>query len=211
MILSATDDRAPSPETDGAVRARILRAGIDLFRVHAFHAVTLEMVAAGAGLPLDVVPHEFPALDDLAVVTVAAWHAERVAPIASIAAEHGAVAFLRAIIVANIDDPALVRLLLAMTNIAATPDHPNAPVLQQAWVQFHATVQRALANDVAIGREPGTMEPAHGAEQLIALYEGLQVQATMRPHMDLLGAYDRAVTRMRDGWTSAYRQPIWEI
>ena len=100
---------------------------------------------------------------------------------------------------------------VALVNVAATPGHPLAAHLQQQWVQFHAMVQRTLAQDVETGREPDTMEPARGAEQLIALYEGLQLQSMVRPAMNVVEAYDRAVTRLRAGWSQAYTPPVWRI
>jgi hypothetical protein len=78
-------------------------------------------------------------------------------------------------------------------------------------VQFHAHVQRTLAHDIEVGREPTTMNPASGAEQLIAMYEGLQLQSMLRPNMNVLESYDRAVTRLRDGWSRTYSPPTWDI
>ena len=214
MTRTAIEDRPADavPTPSGAeVWSAAVRAGISLFRRCAFHAVTLEQVAAEARLGLDRVIEQFPAMEDLVAAVVQVWNGERMEPILPVAGRHGAVAFLRAIVLANIADPALMRLLTATVNIAATPGHPLAPHLQRQWIQFQAFVQRALAQDVALGREPETMEPPRGAEQLIALYEGLQLQSMVRPHMDLLEAYDRAVTRLRDGWSKAYTPPIWEI
>lgn len=197
--------------TGGDQWARSVDAAIELFRVEAFHAVTLELVAARAGLPLHEVARQFSTSDELVLAVIQVWNARRMEPILPIAQDHGAAAFLRAIVVANVADPALMRLLTATVNIAATPGHPMAPLLQRQWIQFHALVQRALAHDVAIGREPDTMEPARGAEQLIAVYEGLQLQSMLRPHMDVIEAYDRAVTRLRDGWSNTYTPPVWEV
>lgn len=50
-----------------------------------------------------------------------------------------------------------------------------------------------------------------GAEQLIAVYEGLQMQSLLRPHLDLLASYDRAVARLRDGWASSRSLPVWQL
>lgn len=197
--------------TDGHQWARCVETAIALFRVHAFRAVTLELVAVEAGLPLLAVTRQFPTSDDLVLAVIQVWNARRMEPILPIAQTRGAVAFLRGIVLANVADPALMRLLTATVNIAATPEHPMAPLLQRQWIQFHALVQRALVHDIAVGREPDTMEPARGAEQLIAVYEGLQLQSMLRPHMDVVEAYDRAVTRLRDGWGNTYTPPAWEI
>lgn len=197
--------------TGGDQWARCVETAITLYRVQAFHSVTLELVASEADLSLSAVVRQFPTTDDLVLAVIQVWNARRMEPILPIAQSRGAVAFLRGIVLANVADPALMRLLTATVNIAATPEHSMAPLLQRQWVQFHALVQRALVQDVAVGREPETMEPARGAEQLIAVYEGLQLQSMLRPHMDVVEAYDRAVTRLRDGWSTAYRPPVWDI
>ncbi|WP_139179634.1 hypothetical protein [Curtobacterium sp. MCBA15_007] len=65
--------------------------------------------------------------------------------------------------------------------------------------------------NIAASPEPGTMEPARGSEQLLATSEELQLQSMVRPEMDLLEAFDRAVTRLREGWSRAYVPPVWEL
>jgi AcrR family transcriptional regulator len=210
-VLHSVDAAEVTAAADGDVLAAVVAAAVVVYRMRALHEVTVELVADEAGLDLPTVQRRFPSIDELLLATVGAWNAQRTAPMLPIAEREGAVAFLRAIVVSNVQDPALMRLLLGTANVAATPGHPAAPVLQQQWVQFHATVQRAFAHDIAIGREPATVEPSDGAEQLIAIYEGLQVQSMLRPNMDLLDSYDRAVVRLRAGWSSASTTPVWEL
>jgi hypothetical protein len=81
--------------------------------------------------------------------------------------------------------------------------------LQRQWFQFHALVERALTRDVALGRE-SLLEPSRAAEQLIAMYEGLQLQSMMRPGMDLIDAFDHGVAQLRIGWANPVHQ-VWEI
>jgi AcrR family transcriptional regulator len=207
-LLSPIDsDREPS----GAdIWNAIVQAAIVSFQARALHEVTLELVAAEAGLPLDVVEERFPAVADLVVATVQVWNAQRMAVAVPLAERHGAVVFLRVLVQANVEDPSLVRLLTAVVNIAATPDHPMAYALQRQWIQFHALVERALTRDVALGREPAALDPGRGAEQLIAAYEGLQLQSMMRPGMALLDAFDHAVQVLRTGWSQP-PEHVWEI
>lgn len=187
----------------------IVQAAIRAFKVRAFHEVTLEVVADEAGLPLATVVDRFPSRDDLVVATVQVWNAERMAIVVPLAERHGAVTFLRVLVQSNVEDPSLNRLLTAVVNIAATPDHPMADGLQRQWFQFHALVERALTRDVALGRE-SLLEPSRAAEQLIAMYEGLQLQSMMRPGMDLIDAFDHGVAQLRIGWANPVHQ-VWEI
>jgi hypothetical protein len=97
-----------------------------------------------------------------------------------------------------------------MVNIAASSDHPLSKWLSTQFTDFYDLIEATLAHDIQVGREPSTMEPSRGAEQLIAIYEGLQIQSLLRPNMDLVEAYDRAVTRLRRGWADEYQPPIWD-
>jgi len=188
----------------------IVQAAIGAFRRCAFHEVTLDVVAAEAGFDAKAVRERFPTLDDLVIATVQVWNGERMAVAVPLAERHGAAVFLRVLLQANAEDPSLVRLLTAVINIAATPAHPMAGILQRQWIQFHALVERALTRDVALDREPG-VDPARGAEQLVALYEGLQLQSMMRPGMDVLDAWDHAIARLRIGWANACSTRLWEL
>lgn len=203
------DTARPSHDTE--TRVRIVRAVITAFRTRAFHETTSAVVAEIADLPVDTVERHFPRWDGLVMAAVDRWNAERMEPVIPLMQSHGTVRFLRGIVEQNVLDPSLMRLLTSLLNVAATPGHPMAPTLRHEWQKFHALVQRGLVQDVALGREPATMQPERGAEQLIALYEGLQMQSMVRPRMDLLASYDRAVTRLRAGWSQAYAEQVWDL
>jgi len=73
--------------------------------------------------------------------------------------------------------------------------------------RFRQSIRDGLAADVRDGREPATMDPVRGAQQLLALYDGLRLQALLTTDTDLVDAFDRAATRMRRGWSEQYEQP----
>jgi hypothetical protein len=79
-----------------------------------------------------------------------------------------------------------------------------ATYLRSRYQLFYAQIKRGLEHDIAVGRAPHTMDPRRGAEQLIALYEGLQLQALLRSDLDLVPAFDRAVARLERGWMERY-------
>ena len=169
----------PPPVTspdDPSLRGEAIIGMITALRSRPLHEVTPEVVAAAAGVDLDVVARTFPSWDGLLLATIGRWNEERTVPLMALAEQHGTIRFLRAIVA----DPSLMRFLTATLNIAASP-------------------------------EPGTMEPARGSEQLLATSEELQLQSMVRPEMDLLEAFDRAVTRLREGWSRAFVPPVWEL
>lgn len=194
-----------------AVWDAAVQASLQVLAVRPLHEVTLDIIASAIGIPVADVREQIPDLNELLIAVIQYWYADRMARVHANAARDGTIVFLRDLLTISISDPTCTRMVLTAASIAGSPDHPAAGMLQQMWVRFHALVQRALVQDVAAGREPDTMDPANGAEQLLAIYEGLQFQWLFRPHMDLLTAYDRATTRLRHGWSEAYRAPIWDI
>ncbi|KQO63831.1 TetR/AcrR family transcriptional regulator [Curtobacterium sp. Leaf261] len=204
---------APVIAVDAPVidRGAVIAAAITTFREMPFHRVTIVDVAARAEVPVAEVRAHFPNWDGLVLATLDRWNLARMIPITPLLASHGTVRFLRGIAEATALDPALTRFLMAMSNIAATPDEPIAPMLTSRWTDFYRLVEANLAHDVALGREPSTMVPASGAEQLVAIYEGLQLQYMVRPGLDLVASFDRAVSRLREGWRQSYIPPLWDI
>ena len=97
-----------------------------------------------------------------------------------------------------------MRLLVALLSVAGNAAHPMTSYLRSRYQLFFAQIKRGLEHDVAVGRAPHTMDPRRGAEQLIALYEGLQLQALLRSDLDLVPAFDRAVARLERGWMERY-------
>lgn len=205
------DQASVHPIDEAQLRATVVAGMIEALRTRPLHEVSRQVVADAAHVDVTTVEQTFPSWDGLLLATVDRWNEQRTAPLMGIAERHGTVRFLRAIVTANITDPSLMRFLTASLNIAASPEHPLAPMLHLRWRKFHAFVQQALERDVLLGREPRTMEPARGSEQLLATYEGLQLQSMVRPEMDLLESFDRAVTRLREGWTRAYVPPVWDL
>ena len=198
-------------DTSALLRVEIVDAMIRVLRANALHEVTYEHVATEAGQPITVVTEVFPTWDGLLLATIDQWNDQRTTALLPVAERSGTIVFLRAIVRANVADPSLMRFLTSTLNIAATPHHPLAPMLHLRWRRFHGFVLAALQRDVELGREPHTMEPARGAEQLLATYEGLQLQSMVRPEMDLLESFDRAVTRLREGWSREYVPPVWDL
>ncbi|NRD27430.1 TetR family transcriptional regulator [Frigoribacterium sp. VKM Ac-2836] len=205
----ATPFGAPSAAVER--RIAIVEAAMRVFSEHAFHEASFELVARAVDLPVKTVRDEFTHWNGLVLATVDLWVGRRTRPLLPLVETHGTIALLRAIVVANAAEPALMRLLSATVNVAATPGHPLAPLLHDQWQQFYRLIHTSLVRDVDLGREPETMQPARGAEQLIALYEGLQLQSMVRRDMDVLDSFDRAITRLRAGWGSVYVPPAWDL
>lgn len=189
-----------------ADRIDVVEATIRVLQRLDYHEATHDEVAAELGVDVDAITRHFPSWDGLVIATMERWMSGRQAAVWDVALSRGAVPFLRELVKVNLAEPALARLQLAILCAASNPNHSGHSYIRQQYMTLFGYIQHALGQDIAAGREPATMQPARGAEQLLAIYEGLQVQAMMRD-FDLLEAFDRAATRLRHSWAEEYTTP----
>ncbi|MBT2502467.1 TetR/AcrR family transcriptional regulator [Curtobacterium sp. ISL-83] len=186
------------------LRITIVGATVDLLRDVPFHEARPEQVAERLGIPVEELRQHFPSWDGLVLAALDRWNGSRMDEVAREVGDGSTVDLLRAIVASNTEEPALMRLLVALLSVAGNPVHPMSTYLRSRYTLFYSQVKRGLEHDVAVGRAPHTMDPRRGAEQLIALYEGLQLQAMLRSDLDLVPAFDRAVARLERGWMERY-------
>ncbi|MCS6554610.1 TetR/AcrR family transcriptional regulator [Curtobacterium flaccumfaciens] len=191
------------PTTDVDLRARIVAGAISAYRAGDFHRVGPDEVAEHAGVTADEFHRAYPMWELLVVAVMDKWNNGSRLELWPIAERDGTVAYLRARLAAGVEDPALVRLRVAVLSAASNPDHPAAGWFRTQYTRAFEDVTLALVRDVVAGREPRGASPRHAAEQLMALYEGLQLQSVIRDDGEPLSAFDRAVARMRVGWAAA--------
>jgi AcrR family transcriptional regulator len=211
MMLDSTNaDTAAAAHAAQTLHLRVIivTATVDVLRDVHFHQATPEMVADRLGISVESVHQHFPSWDGLVLAALDRWNGARMDAVTHALGDASMVDFLRAIVASNVEEPALMRLLVALISVAGNTDHPMSAYLQSRYQLFYAQVRRGLEHDVAVGRAPHTMDPRRGAEQLIALYEGLQIQALMRSDLDLVPAFDRAVARLERGWTERYEARV---
>jgi AcrR family transcriptional regulator len=206
MLEETSADTAAAAAAAATLHLRIMIVGttVDLLRDVPFHEARPDAVAERLGLSLEELHQHFPSWDGLVLAAVDRWNGARMDSVTAEVGDRSTVEFLRAIVASNVDDPALMRLLVALLSVAGNQAHPMSAYLRSRYQLFYAQVRRGLEHDIAIGRAPHTMDPRRGAEQLIALYEGLQLQALLRPELDLVPAFDRAVARLERGWNERY-------
>lgn len=187
-------------------RLAVVDATIRVLRRRGYHEASFDDVALELGAEVTDVTQHFPAWDGLVIATMERWMSGREASLWSVALTDGAISFLRELVKVNVDDPALTRLQFAILAAASNQNHSGHSYIRQQYLTLFEYVQHALTRDIKVGREPQTMQPAQGAEQLLALYEGLQVQALMRS-FDLLEAFDRGANRLRHSWAEENTAP----
>lgn len=193
---------ADDPLTHARVRRHIAEAAIELIRTGDTLTPDSGAVATAANVDPVLLQQHFPTWESLVAVAVMHWHETRLARLLEDAADVGAVAFLEGLIEANRADPRMMRLLVSTLTAGTDASNPVAPFYRNQYELFHRTVRRLLEQDVATGREPAALDPKRAAVQLLALYEGLQLQGLLRDGLDVLAAFRDATSRLRRGWTA---------
>ncbi|WP_181420039.1 MULTISPECIES: BLUF domain-containing protein [unclassified Curtobacterium] len=201
---NAADEAVPRTRAVNGAIAVIHDGGLSRF--------SLEGVASRAGMRQAEILELFPSEHALLAAAVMRWTRAVSAPLLPLAGEKGTVAFLHALLSAHAEDPSLMRLIAATLAISTDPSTDGADYYRSAYLQFRETVRTALQEDVRAGREPATMDPIRGAQQLLALYDGIRLQALLTPDTDVVDAFDRAAARMRRGWSEQYEETtVWDI
>ncbi|GGL10927.1 hypothetical protein GCM10009769_31250 [Curtobacterium luteum] len=190
-------------DSDAELRSRVVTGAIAAYRAGDFHSVGHVEIARAADLDVDDVRRAYPIWDLLVVAVMDRWNNGSRRALWSVAERDGVVAYLRARLQAGLDEPSLVRLRIALLSAASTPGHPAEGWFRAQYDHSFEDITLGLSRDVVAGREPEGTSPRHAAEQLVALYEGLQLQALLRDDTEVIGGFDRAVARLRVGWRSS--------
>jgi AcrR family transcriptional regulator len=199
-------------EADEAPRTRAINGAITALHDGGVTRFSLDVAAAHAGMTPDAVREFFPTDWALLAATVERWTQAISAPLAPLIAEKGTVAYLHALMAAHAEEPALMELLAYSLASASDASLDGADYYRSMYRRFREAIHEGLVADVREGREPSTMDPVRGAKQLLALYDGLRLQALLTADTDVVTEFDRAATRMRRGWSEQYEQPhYWDI
>ncbi len=190
------------------LRITIVGATVDVLRDVPFHEAHVGMVAERMGITTEELRQHFPSWDGLVLAAVDRWNGARLEAVAHEVGDGPTVDLLRAIVASNAEDPALMRLLVALLSVAGNPAHPMATYLRSRYQLFFSQVRRGLEHDIAVGRAPHTMDPRRGAEQLIALYEGSSCRrCSARSSTWCRRSTVRSPDSSADGWSGTSRRP----
>lgn len=197
----------PALADEALVAERVVRGAIESFRTHPFHDVTPEVIASAASVPVDAVGRAFPTWDALLMVTYDRWVEHRAA------ARRGHPAttldYVRLTLEEDVADPGLVRVLAGAINIAGASTI-FAELFRKRYEEYYVALVGGLTRDFESGVESSVVPAEHAATQLLALYEGLQIQMLVRPHVDVLRQFDLAAQTLRTGWAARPVQ-TWDL
>lgn len=176
-----------------ARREEILRVALAVFAREGYRGTSLREVAREVGVSLPGLMHYFESKEHLFAAILRERDAVDYVEFAA-AGSQDAIEGLVAVMRHNGDVPGLVELYLTMAAAAGDPAHPA----RAFFVEHVAGVKRSIADVVrgrqAAGRSAADLDPEHVARVMVALADGLQVQWSLDPSVDMAGDLERAWT-----------------
>ncbi|MBV2155051.1 TetR/AcrR family transcriptional regulator [Kitasatospora sp. SUK 42] len=188
--------RAPrtSPERR---RAQIVEAAIAVFGQQGYRQGSLKAVADEVGLTIQGLLHYFPTKEQLLLTTLEQRNALTQAKLDEAIEAEGALGACRFVLRRNRDDPGFMRLFVTLAAEATDPEHPAHEYFLRRYETMHAQFAEHLRSEAARGRIAAGVDPGAAAASLIALMDGLQLQALHRPAMDMLDTFEQATRHLR--------------
>jgi AcrR family transcriptional regulator len=191
----------PRRYAKGATRRReILAAALDLIAQRGYSASSLQEIADAVGISKAGVLHYFESREAL----IAAVLEERDASsTAAFRAEEpdgdpsDVVGLLLRASARNADTPGLVALYSRVVVDAAGPDHPAHAYIADRYARVVGEIAQQVR---ALGVElPAGMDPVGFARVAVAISDGLQLQWSYQPDIDMRDALERAIRAVSGG------------
>ncbi|MGN7191257.1 MULTISPECIES: TetR/AcrR family transcriptional regulator [unclassified Curtobacterium] len=201
------DDLQATPVDDGVLADRVVRSAIRAYRLYPFDQVDTAAVADTCGVTVEDVRRVFPSWDALLLVTYDRWVQLRGTGRSQPAA--CTVDHVRRSLAEDVADPGLVRLLAGVVNLASS-ECDFGELFRARFDEYVGEVAHGLEFDVVRGIEQLGIPAHQAATQLIAVYQGLQVQMLVRPYLDVLVEFDRMIRTVRAGWREQEPAP-WDL
>ena len=167
----------------GVTREQVALAATEEFAARGYRGTSLDAVAATLGVSRQALLHHFPSKVKLllAVLELREQHdAERFIRLSE---RHGwsFAELFPAIIREYTANPGPTRLYTVLAAEAVDPDHPAHEWFVNRYRRIRDWMARSIANSQAEGRLSPAIDPKPQAAALLALLEGLQLQALLEP------------------------------
>lgn len=171
-------------------------AAIAVFGRQGFRQGSLKTVADEVGLTIQGLLHYFPTKEEL--LLAALDHRNELGREEfDEALAAGALAACRHILQRNVDNPGFMRLFVTLAAEATDPEHPAHQYFLARYEATHSMLAQQFRSDASQGRLAEGVDPGSVSVEVIALMDGLQLQALLRPDMDVVAEFERAVTPLR--------------
>ena len=163
-------------------REAILVAANELFAAQGFRGASLAAIAARVGLSEAGLLHHFPSKEHLLLELLDLRHERDGERVARAIANH--TAMLDALLTLCRDNqrsPGLVRLFTILAAESVDGDHPAHDWTVARYADLRAQLAARLRDEQREGRVSGALDPELVAPQILAMFDGLQLQWLLAP------------------------------
>ena len=158
-------------------REEILAAADAAFAKHGFRGASLATIAREVGLSQPGVLHHFPSKEHLLLEVLRYREEQGLEYVARKLEEaNGYADALLELCAANARTPGLVRLFSVLAAESVDDDHPAHEFFRERYRHLRKLVSTRFAEEQCAGRDPETL-----AVQVLALFDGLQLQWLLEP------------------------------
>ena len=176
--------RGPYAKT-AARRQEILDTALEVFAQQGFRGGSLREIADRVGLSQAGVLHHFDSKEALLTAVLEQRDARNNAAFSVDLAEHGLLEAVRAAVRRDASSVGLVRLFVTLSAEATDPGNPAHEFFVRRYADLVAMIEREVVGERAAGAVARSVEPAVAARQLVALWDGLQVQWLLDPEQSM--------------------------
>jgi AcrR family transcriptional regulator len=163
-------------------REAILHAANDVFAAQGFHGAALSTIATRVGLSEPGLLHHFPSKEHLLLELLALRHERDAERVARALTDHeGFLDALRGLCRENQGTPGLVRLFTILAAESVDDDHPAHDWMLERYRTLRERFAMRIASEQRAGRIDPGLDARRLAPQLIAMFDGLQIQWLLDP------------------------------
>ena len=166
-----------------ARREAILQAASEAFATHGYRGASLAMIADRVGMSAPGLLHHFPTKEHLLVDVLALRQERDAARVRDLASERGGRILDALLVLAkrNSESPGLIRLFTMLAAESVDDDHPGHDWFVERYQQSREFVAERLAEEQRIGLIRDDVDPGMIATQILAMFDGLQLQWLLEP------------------------------
>ena len=188
--------KATTSAPKGLTREQVVRVAMEEFAARGYRGASLDMIGARIGVTRQTLLHYFPSKVKLLLAVLELREQQDAERFIELAREHGwwFAELFPAVIRYYTEHPELTRLYTVLSAEAVDPEHPAHEWFVERYRRVRGQMADAIAAAQAAGHLSSDIRPEPQAAALLALLEGLQLQALLDP-----GAIDveGAVSAMR--------------
>jgi AcrR family transcriptional regulator len=184
--MQAGEDTARGPRITPAgevTRERVVRAAMEAFASNGYRGASLDGIAGAVGLTRQGLLHYFPSKVALLMAVLELGQQGDIELIGRLREQHdwSLPETLRAIIEHNLSRPGLAQLRTALAGEAINTNHPGHGWFVDVYRFARAGITEWVTREQSEGRITSAVSPERLAMTIIAVIDGLQLQALLEP------------------------------